>query len=77
VDFIARRAGDAPLLVQVSLETEGDATWDRELRALVEAVPGYPDARPFLVTLDAAAPSRPLPGGVTWAPAARWLLEEM
>ena len=77
VDFIAHRAGQRPLLVQVSLETEGDDTWDRELRALVAAAPAHPEARPFLVTLDAAPPARPLPAGITWAPAARWLLEEM
>ena len=29
VDFIARRAGDAPLLVQVCLDTADDATWER------------------------------------------------
>lgn len=77
VDFLAHRAGGAPLLVQVCLESEGDATWDRELRALEAAAGAYPDARPFLVTLDAAPPTRPLPSRLTWAPAARWLLEEM
>lgn len=77
VDFLAQRAGDAPLLIQVCLESEGDATWARELRALQAAAAAFPDARPFLITLDAAAPSRPLPEGLTWAPAARWLLEEM
>jgi predicted AAA+ superfamily ATPase len=77
VDFLARRHGEAPMLVQVSLETEGDATWDRELRALVGARPAYPDARAFLLTLDAAPPTRRVPEGVTWAPAAHWLLEEM
>ena len=44
VDCIAHRAGQRPLLVQVSLETEGDDTWDRELRALVAAAPAHPDA---------------------------------
>ncbi len=77
VDFLAHRAGDAPLLVQVCLESEGDETWERELRALEAAAPTHPETRPFLVTLDAAPPSRPLPRGITWAPAARWLLEEM
>jgi predicted AAA+ superfamily ATPase len=77
VDFLAHRSGDAPLLLQVCLESEGDETWDRELRALEAAAAGHPDARPFLVTLDGAPPSRPLPPGLTWAPAARWLLEEM
>jgi len=76
VDFLAHRPGDAPLLVQVSLETEGDVTWDRELRAIEAAAPGHPDARPILVTLDAAPPTRPLPPGITWMPATEWLLEE-
>ncbi len=77
VDFLAHRAGDDPLLVQVCLESEGDETWERELRALQNAVTVDPEARPFLVTLDAVPPRRPLPDGLTWAPAARWLLEEM
>jgi predicted AAA+ superfamily ATPase len=37
----------------------------------------HDDARPFLVTLDAVPPRRPLPKRIAWAPAARWLLEEM
>jgi predicted AAA+ superfamily ATPase len=77
VDFLAHRAGEAPLLVQACLGSEGDETWERELRALEVAAAAHPHARPFLVTLDAVPPRRPLPGGLTWAPAARWLLEEM
>ncbi|HVS10657.1 MAG TPA: ATP-binding protein [Planctomycetota bacterium] len=77
VDFLAQRAGEAPLLIQACLESEGDETWARELRGLVAAAAAHPDARPFLVTLDAVPPSRPLPGALTWASAARWLLEEM
>ena len=46
-------------------------------RALEAAAAVHPDARPFLVTRDAVPPSRPMPDGLTWAPAARWLLEEM
>ena len=76
VDFLAERAGEAPLLIQACLESEGDETWERELRALEAAAAAYPDARPFLVTLDAVPPSRPLPDGLTWAPAARWLLSD-
>ena len=76
VDFIARRAGDAPLLVQVCLDTADDATWEREVRALRSAGRAYGDARLLLVTLDAAPPRRPLPDRVTWTPAERWLLEE-
>jgi hypothetical protein len=63
--------------MQVCLESEGDETWARELRALEAAAAVLPDARPFLVTRDAVPPSRPMPDGLTWAPAARWLLEEM
>ncbi|MBA2564332.1 MAG: ATP-binding protein [Gemmatimonadetes bacterium] len=77
VDFLAHRSGEPPLLVQVCLESEGDKTWDRELRALEAAHAAHSVARPFLVTLDAVPPTRALPRRVTWAPAARWLLEEM
>ena len=77
VDFLAHRAGDPPLLVQSCLETEGDETWQRELRALEAAAAAHRDARSFLVTLDAVPPQRPLPEGLVWAPTARWLLEEM
>lgn len=76
-DFLAHRAGEKPILAQVCLESEGDDTWDRELRALEAAATAYPDARPFLLTLDAAPPRRAMPAKLTWAPAARWLLEEM
>ncbi len=77
VDFLAERPGEAPLLVQVCLETEGDETWDRELRALEGAARVHHHARSFLVTLDAIPPRRALSRGITWASAARWLLEEM
>ena len=75
VDFFAHRAGETPLLVQVCLETGDDATWEREVRALRSAGEAYDDAHLFLVTLDSSPPRRGLPDRVTWAPAARWLLE--
>ena len=77
VDFFAHRAGEAPLLVQVSLDTAADATWERAVRALRAAGRVYGDARLLLVTLDASPPPRPLPGRIVWTPAARWLLEDM
>jgi len=77
VDFLAHRAGDTPLLIQACLESEGDETWERELRALSAAAATHPEARPFLVTLDAVPPTRPMPDRLKWTPAARWLLEEM
>jgi predicted AAA+ superfamily ATPase len=76
-DFLAHRAGERPLLVQVCLESEGDETWAREVRGLEAGAEAHPEARPFLVTLDAVPPARAFPRGLTWAPAARWLLEEM
>lgn len=77
VDFLAHRPGEPPLLIQACLESEGDATWERELRALAAAAAVHPEARRLLVTLEAVPPSRPMPDGLTWAPAAWWLLEEM
>jgi hypothetical protein len=77
VDFLAQRAGEAPRLVQVCLESERDETWARELRALEVGAAGRPDATAWLVTLDATPPTRPLPDRITWEPAARWLLEEV
>lgn len=77
VDFLAHRAGEAPLLVQVCLESEGDETWARELRALEAGAAQHRRARAHLVTMDASPPTRPLPKGVSWVPAARWLLEEV
>jgi hypothetical protein len=76
VDFLAHRAGEKPLLIQVCLESEGDETWDRELRALKAGAKEHSSARAVLVTLDAVPPTRPLPRGLTWMPAAQWLLEE-
>jgi predicted AAA+ superfamily ATPase len=76
VDFLAHRAGDPDLLVQVCLETEGDETWERELRALQSGAAAHPRAHPVLVTLDTEPPKRALPDGIRWTPASAWLLEE-
>ncbi len=77
VDFMAQRSGDPPMLVQVCLESTGDETMARELRALETAARAHRRARAFLVTLDASPPVKSLPRGLHWTPAARWLLEEM
>lgn len=75
VDFLARAAGEAPLLLQVCADTREGATLTRELRALVSARAEHRDARLLLITLDSSPPPREAPNGVTWMPAARWLLE--
>ena len=77
VDFLAQRPGTAPLLVQVCLESQADETWARELRALQAGATLHPDAAAFLVTLDATPPTRVLPEGIQWVPAAQWLLEHV
>jgi uncharacterized protein len=75
VDFHAVSPVGDPLLIQVSLDTAAEATWQREVRSLEAAAEVYPDARPLLVTLDPTPPSRPLPGRLEWCAAAQWLLE--
>lgn len=74
VDFFATRPGDAPLLVQVCLDTTGDATWEREVRALEAAARANPDAEAMLVTQDASPPQRTLPAPIQWMSATQWLL---
>jgi uncharacterized protein len=74
VDFLAERDGEPPLLIQVSLDTASDATWDREGRALEEAAQDHPEAEALLITLDPSPPARPLPGRLRWHPASGWLL---
>jgi uncharacterized protein len=76
VDFFAEHPVTGDLLVQVSLDTESETTWGREVRSLQAAAEAYPHARPLLLTLDPTPPSRPLPPRLEWMPASRWLLEE-
>lgn len=77
VDFLAHRAGEAPLLIQVCLETNDDDTWTREVRSLKAAKVEHRTAHALLVTGDATPPSTPLPSGLTWMSATQWLLEEV
>jgi len=74
VDFFAEHQVADDLVIQVSLDTESEATWEREVRSLQAAAEAYPQARPLLLTLDPTPPSRPLPTRLEWMPASRWLL---
>ncbi|HET6231050.1 MAG TPA: ATP-binding protein [Longimicrobiaceae bacterium] len=74
VDFFAERPGDPPVLVQVCMDTTGDATWQREVRALEAAAEAYPEAEALLITLDPSPPARELPARLRWRSAAEWLL---
>ncbi|HEU4643250.1 MAG TPA: ATP-binding protein [Gemmatimonadaceae bacterium] len=76
VDFFAERTGDQPMLIQVSLDTTADTTWEREMRALEVGAAAQPDARAVLITLDSTPPARALPHSVVWRAASHWLLEE-
>jgi uncharacterized protein len=75
VDFHAENPVADSLLIQVSLDTASDATWEREIRSLKAAAEVYPDARPLLMTLDSTPPTRPLPPRLEWCSASQWLLE--
>jgi hypothetical protein len=75
VDYFAERTGDPPLLIQVSLDTAEDRTWEREVRALEDAARAHPEAEAVLITLDPAPPTRELPEGLRWRPASQWLLD--
>lgn len=74
VDFFAQRSGETPLLIQVSLDTADPETWQREVRALMDAQGAYPEARAILITLDPTPPAHEIPEGLEWTPASRWLL---
>jgi len=74
VDFLATRPGDPPLLVQLSMDTTEDSTWEREARALEAAAQAYPDADALLITQDPTPPLRALPDSLQWMAAADWLL---
>jgi hypothetical protein len=59
-----------------ALRAQGLSVAKDTLHALEAAVAEHRRAMAILVTMDAVPPSRPLPGRISWAPAARWLLEE-
>jgi hypothetical protein len=76
VDFHALVPGRSPLLVQVCAGRRDEATLETQVRALRSGLEEHGDARAHLVTLDPSPPALTLPDGVTWWPAAQWLLEQ-
>lgn len=74
VDFLAEQPGARSLLLQVSLDTSADETWEREVRALAEGAAAHPEAEAFVLTLDPTPPRHEPPDGTVWHPASRWLL---
>ena len=74
VDFYARLPDNTSWLVQVCTSVTDPGTFEREVRALVEAAGLYPYATPLLLTLDSLPPRQALPAALRWQPAVAWLL---
>lgn len=73
VDFLARRAGDKPTLIQVAAELADANTRDREIRALLAAQSEHPGASLHLITLTPEL-AADVPEGIEVHPAWQWLL---
>lgn len=76
VDFYAQLPDHTTWLLQVCADADDQSTFDREVRALLDAMPVHPTATPLLLTLDTLPPRFGMPAGVHWQPAAAWLLGE-
>ncbi|MFH1467393.1 MAG: ATP-binding protein [Pseudomonadota bacterium] len=74
VDFLARRAGERPLLVQVCTEMSDPAVVRRELRALEEALREYGLESAVVVTLNEEGRAEVRGHEVLWRPAWEWLV---
>jgi predicted AAA+ superfamily ATPase len=73
VDFHVRSPGGEESLIQVCASLDDPATLAREVRALQDAAPAWPQASMHLVVLDAPATVQ-LPAGVRLHRATDWLL---
>lgn len=76
VDFLAQDADGVQTLIQVCADLSDEKTYEREVRALVEASKEYPKATPTLITLESLPPYQEIPKGINWQPAGEWLLGE-
>jgi len=74
VDFLARRAGEKPALIQVCAELDDRETREREVRALKSAAAEHPRASLHLVTLTPES-AVGIPEDVQVRSAAVWLLD--
>ncbi|MBI4579472.1 MAG: ATP-binding protein, partial [Planctomycetes bacterium] len=73
VDFLARRAGDQPALIQVCADLDDRETREREVRGLQAAAGEHPKATLHLITLTPEA-AVGVPQNVRVHAAAVWLL---
>ena len=77
VDFLARRPGVEPELLQVCADVSSAETLDRKLRALPAAAVELGGARQRLLVLDRDDRAAARAPGVEVVPAYEWLLEEV
>jgi hypothetical protein len=73
VDFLARRPGTEPELIQVSADLDDPTTRERETRALLAAAVEHPDASLHLITLTPES-AQGLPSEIAVHSGARWFL---
>lgn len=76
VDFLARRPGEKPHLIQVCTELDSPQTITREVRALEAAREEYPEAELHLITLTSES-IPDFPEYIKLHTAAPWLLGEI
>jgi predicted AAA+ superfamily ATPase len=77
VDFLARRPGAAPELIQVCADLGTPALVERDLRALEDVAKVYPKATRRLLTLTRDAMPDDVPKGVVVQSAYEWLLSDL
>jgi len=76
VDFLARRPGVEPELIQVCADLSAPETLERELRALEAAHEEHPRVRRRLLVLDRDDRAAVRAPGVDVVPAYEWLLDD-
>jgi uncharacterized protein len=74
VDFVATDFEGRRRLIQVAADVSSPATFAREIRALTEARPEFPDASALLVAETDPPHGVRAPGGIEVVPVWQWLL---
>ena len=74
VDFLARYPDGTEELIQVCADLSAPETFAREMRALQDAGPLFPNAGPRALTAESRLPMPETPKGVTIRPAWEWML---
>ena len=75
VDFHAIDATGNPMLIQVCTNASGPATFQHEVRSLIEAKAQHSDIRALLILLDPLPSNTLVPEIVELIPAIQWFLE--